>query len=60
VEDRRRTEVLVSPEVERKLREIAREEIDRRLSGVREDWSLERMQAATRRIEERRKRAGAL
>jgi hypothetical protein len=49
-------ELELKPEVEARIREIARDEVTKRLSGVRDDWSLETMQAAMRRLVELRRK----
>ena len=49
------TELEVSPKVEERVRAIVQEELDKRLSGVQEGWSREKMLAAMKRIRERRK-----
>lgn len=46
----------ITPEVEQRLRAIARDEMERWRQGVQEDWSPEKMRAAMRRIVERRQR----
>jgi hypothetical protein len=49
------TELELSREMEQAMRRIAREEVERWSQGVRDDWSLEKMQAAMRRLCELRK-----
>ncbi len=49
-------ELEVNPQLEERMRAIAREEVAKQLFGVREGWSHEKMVAAMQRIVERRKR----
>lgn len=49
------TQLQITPELEERMRAIARDEFEKRLLGVREDWSVQRMQAAMTRLEALRK-----
>lgn len=50
------TKVEISPEIVKLVKDCVKEEVEKRVLGVREDWSQARVVAAMERLEERRKR----